>query len=175
MRSVLLGIFLIILTGCASPEVQDYAQTSPRFSLYEYFAGETRGWGMVQDRSGMVTRQFVVDITGQIENDVLVLDERFVWSDGEKSTRIWKITNSSPSVYSGTADDVVGTATGSSAGNALNWKYTLAVKSGDSTWNLWLDDWMFLQPDQVLINRTSMSKFGIHLGDVTIVFRKNDV
>jgi len=27
-------------------------------------------------------------------------------------------------------------------------------------------------PDGALLNRTAMSKFGIHLGDVTLAFRK---
>jgi hypothetical protein len=31
---------------------------------------------------------------------------------------------------------------------------------------------MFLQPDNILLNRAEMSKFGIRVGDVTIAFQK---
>lgn len=34
------------------------------------------------------------------------------------------------------------------------------------------DDWMFVVTDQVLINRAKMSKFGLTIGEVTIVFQK---
>jgi hypothetical protein len=34
------------------------------------------------------------------------------------------------------------------------------------------DDWMFQMDEQVLLNRATMSKFGIRLGEVTLAFRK---
>jgi len=73
----------------------------------------------------------------------------------------------------GTASDVVGTASGEVYGNFLNWKYYLDVKVDDTIHTLYFDDSMFLQNDNVLINKTKMSKFGIRLGDITIVFNKN--
>jgi hypothetical protein len=35
-----------------------------------------------------------------------------------------------------------------------------------------MDDWMHLVDGEVLLNRTAMRKFGIHLGDVTLSFRR---
>ncbi|MBL8459224.1 MAG: DUF3833 family protein, partial [Zoogloea sp.] len=34
--------------------------------------------------------------------------------------------------------------------------------------------WMFLMDDRVMLNRSVMSKFGFHLGEVTLSFRKRD-
>lgn len=34
------------------------------------------------------------------------------------------------------------------------------------------DDWMFLVDDKVLLNRVTMRKFGIRVGEVTLSFRK---
>jgi hypothetical protein len=34
------------------------------------------------------------------------------------------------------------------------------------------DDWMFLVDERVMLNRASMSKFGVHLGDVLLSFEK---
>ena len=79
----------------------------------------------------------------------------------------------SDGTYTGEADDVIGTAKGISSGNALNWSYVLDLKIGDDkTTKVTFDDWMFLQPGGVLINRARMSKFGIEIGQITISFMK---
>ena len=170
----LLGIFLIvILAGCSKVDVTQYSENKPKLDIFSYFGGKTTGWGVVQNRSGKLLRQFKVTITGTFpDENTLVLDEDFVWNDGEESKRIWTIKKTDEGVYVGTADDVVGTAQGMSSGNTLHWQYHLNIETEGSTWKIFFDDWMFLQPDQVVINRASMSKFGIHLGDITIAFSK---
>ena len=153
--------------------VQDYKKIQPTLSLFDYFKGETRGWGMFQDRGGNLKRQFVVDIKGSInEKGQLVLEEDFVWNDGEKSRRVWTITEVAKNEYIGTASDVIGKEKGQSAGNAYHWNYVLNLPVGDKTYKVRFDDWMFLQPDGVLLNRAKMSKFGFGLGEVFISFQK---
>ncbi|MBT8333628.1 MAG: DUF3833 domain-containing protein, partial [Deltaproteobacteria bacterium] len=102
----------------------------------------------------------------------LVLEEDFVWSDGEISRRVWTIARTNQHTYEGQAADVVGQAGGLAFGNALNWSYDLQLEIDGSQWIIHFDDWMFLQPDGVLLNRAEMSKFGIRVGDVTISFSK---
>ena len=34
------------------------------------------------------------------------------------------------------------------------------------------DDWMYLMDQRVMLNKAAMSKFGIHLGEVTLSFVK---
>jgi hypothetical protein len=172
-RFVLLALLLVAMTGCSAKDVGQYADNKPQLDLFTYFQGQTKGWGIVQDRAGRLKRQFVVLIEGNIDSSgQLTLSERFQWNDGEQSSRTWTIASGSPSHYEGKAGDVVGTALGQAAGNALNWRYALLVQVDGDTWQLDLDDWLFLQPDEVLINRTKMSKFGFQVGDVTIVFQK---
>ena len=171
---VLVLISALLITGCGAVDISRYENNQPKLDLVSYFSGNTRGWGIVQDRSGKLLRQFVVDIQGTVdENNILTLDEDFTWSDGETSRRVWKITPEGEFSYVGTAEDVVGEATGKLSGNALNWNYVLTVKSKDSSWDIRFDDWMFLQPDGVLINRARMSKFGFRVGEVIIAFQKN--
>lgn len=154
-------------------KIEDYTQFEPRFDLFEYFQGDTRGWGLFQDRGGNLKRQFVVDIKGEInESGELVLTEDFAWNDGEISQRIWRITRQDEHHYVGRAGDVIGEAKGVAYGNALNWSYDLNLEVDGKTWKVSFDDWMFLQPDGVLLNRAEMSKFGIRLGEVTIAFKK---
>jgi hypothetical protein len=34
------------------------------------------------------------------------------------------------------------------------------------------DGWMLLMQDGVVLNRAAMSKFGVHVGDITVSFRR---
>lgn len=163
---------ILLLTGCQVMKPEQFAGREPTLRIEDYFDGKTRAWGIFQDRFGQVRRQFTVDIEGRQEDGELVLDEQFVYADGERDERIWRIRKIDDHSYTGRADDVVGEAQGRSFGNALNWRYTLALPVADRLWNVEFDDWMFLQPDGVLINRAEVTKFGIKVGEVTLVFQK---
>jgi hypothetical protein len=175
-RVLILFVMLIVLfaglAGCGSMQPRDFEGGEPKLVLEEYFAGRTRAWGIFQDRFGDLRRQFVVDIDGSWDGRVLTLDEDFTYDDGEKQRRVWRITRIDENTYEGRADDVVGVAIGEAWGNALNWRYDLDLKVGDSTWRVHFDDWMFLQPDGVLINRAQVRKWGLVIGDVTLVFQR---
>ncbi|MCY1553719.1 hypothetical protein D9M68_902300 [compost metagenome] len=101
-----------------------------------------------------------------------VLDEDFTYSDGTTQKRIWRLKHLGNGRYTGTADDVVGTALGEARGNAFRWGYTLALPVDGKVWHVEFDDWMYLMNDRVMLNKARMSKFGIHLGEVTLSFVK---
>ena len=61
----------------------------------------------------------------------------------------------------GRAGDVVGEAEGVVSGNALRWRYVMALPVDGKTINVEFDDWMYLIDDQVMLNRSAMSKFGV--------------
>ena len=172
LRPWLLVLAAALVAGCGSMKAEDYAGTTPRLVLEEYFLGQVRAWGIFQDRSGKLRRQFTVDIDGRMEGDELVLTEDFVYADGERSQRIWRIRRIDEHRYEGRADDVEGVATGLAYGQALNWRYDLNLRVGEDTYRVHFDDWMFLHEDGVLVNRAAMSKLGIHLGDVTLFFQR---
>jgi Protein of unknown function (DUF3833) len=167
--------FLTLLTGCSGMKPEDFADREPRFRPEDYFAGKTRAWGIFQDRFGTVRRQFTVDIDGSWDGETLTLVENFLYDDGETEQRTWRVVKTGEHSYEGTADGVIGKARGESYGNVLNWQYRFALKVGDSTWNVSFDDWMFLQDDGVMINRATVTKLGIELGEITIAFRKEPV
>ena len=74
--------------------------------------------------------------------------------------------------YSGQAGDVIGTADGQAAGNALRWSYTLRLPVDGRDIDVQFDDWMYLMDERVMLNKAVMSKFGIRLGEVTLSFYK---
>ncbi|MGF1476391.1 MAG: DUF3833 domain-containing protein [Geminicoccaceae bacterium] len=161
-----------VLVGCSDMKVDDFADTQPAFVPEEYFAGKLRAWGLFQDRFGVVRRQFVVDIDGTWDGTTLTLVEDFVYTDGEIEQRVWEITKLDDDSYEGRADDVIGVAKGQIAGQAMNWNYIYDLKVGDGSWHVRFDDWMLLQGDGVMINRATVSKLGVTLGEVSLFFRK---
>lgn len=169
-------MFAFGLMACSSPTVTQYAQETPKLDLSEYFNGTVDAYGIFTDRSGNVQKRFTVLIVSKWSmvdgKKTGILDESFEYSDGTKQKRVWTLTEISPGKYVGTADDVIGEAAGESAGNALNWTYTLALPVDKSIYHVQFNDWMYLVTPKVMINKAKMSKFGIDLGEVTLSFYK---
>ncbi|NJO33831.1 MAG: DUF3833 domain-containing protein [Rhodospirillales bacterium] len=163
---------VILVSGCGTMKPEQFASAQPKFLLEDYFLGRTRAWGIFEDRFGDLRRQFVVDIDGSWQGNTFILHEKFAYSDGETDERTWKIRKTAGNRYEGTAGDVVGTAQGIAAGNALNWRYDLDLKVGNRTWRVHFDDWMFLQPDGILMNRARVTKWGIAVGELTVIFQR---
>lgn len=164
--------FTLGLAGCSSLDVEHYRDQQPALDLQTYFNGTLDAWGMFQGRSGTVQRRFHVVIDARWTGDTGVLDEHFTWSDGSRTRRVWTLTRQSDGSFHGRADDVVGHAVGRVAGNALHWRYVLALPVDGKTYHVDFDDWMFLMDERVMINRATMSKWGWRLGEVTLSFVK---
>ena len=161
-----------VLTGCANPQVTDYAQERPLLELDRYFTGRVLAHGVFQKRNGAVARRFTVVMDCHWEGKQGVLDEAFTYSDGSTERRIWRLTKHADGRYTGRADDVVGEAQGQTSGNAFRWNYTLRLPVDGKEYEVQFDDWMFLVDDRVLLNRATMSKFGVTLGEVLLSFTK---
>lgn len=163
--------FVLLLAGC-SADLQSYQSVSPRFQLFEFFEGETYAWGMVQDYADKQTRRFEVAIRGSVEGDVLTLVEDFEFDDGETDQRIWVITRGDDGTYVGTADDIIGQATGKEVGNALQWQYDFELQLDDSSVVVTFDDWLYRQDEKHVFNLTKIKKFGLEVGQITLFFQK---
>jgi hypothetical protein len=162
----------LFLGGCASHNIAQYANEQPTLDLQQYFNGTLDAYGVFTDRSGAVVKRFTVLMQCTWTGDQGVLDEQFTYSDGTKQTRIWRLTKTGNGRFVGRADDVVGEAQGESRGNAFHWTYTLRLPVDNSVYDVQFDDWMYLMTDKVMLNKATMSKFGVRLGEVTLSFTK---
>tara|TARA_B100000029_G_scaffold246590_1_gene243522 strand:- start:2982 stop:3449 length:468 start_codon:yes stop_codon:yes gene_type:complete len=151
----------------------DFKDQKPRLIIEDYLSGNVKAWGLLQNRSGKVIRQFSADLIGTWDGKKLVLDEKFNWSDGEIQTRQWTITKIDEHNYEGVAGDVVGKAAGYSYGPAFKFEYVLLVPVKGKNIKITFDDWIFKQNDEVAINRATMTKFGIKVGELTVLFKKD--
>ena len=174
MKKVFVLILIFFLTGCSSSmKPTDFKDQKPRLIIEDYLSGNVKAYGILQNRSGKVTRQFSADLNGKWDGKQLILDEKFNWSDGEVQTRQWKIIKKDEHNYEGTAADVVGTAKGFSYGSAFKLEYVLLVPVKGKEIKITIDDWIFKQSDTIAINRAKMTKFGFRVADLTVVFIKN--
>ena len=175
MKFIISIITLFLLTGCSNNDMKplDFKDQKPRLIIEEYLSGNVKAYGILQNRSGKVTRQFTADLNGKWDGKQLILDEKFNWSDGEVQTRQWQIKKIDEHHYEGTAEDVVGTAKGFSYGPAFKFEYVLLVPVKGKEIKITFDDWIFMQDDKVAINRATMTKFGFKVAELTVSFIKN--
>ena len=83
MRFFTLFTLIVLLNSCSSMKPIDFKDQKPRLIIEEYLSGNVKAWGILQNRSGKVTRQFSADLNGKWDGKQLILDEKFNWSDGE--------------------------------------------------------------------------------------------
>ena len=150
---IILIISLFLITICSkksSMKPEDFKNKEPRLIIEEYLSGNVKAWGVLQNRSGKVTRQFSADLNGTWDGKQLILKEKFNWDDGEVQDREWTINKIDEHNYEGTAGDVVGKAKGYSYGPAFKFEYVLLVPVKGKEIKITFDDWIFKQDDRVV-------------------------
>ncbi len=175
IKSISLIIVIFLFTSCSKNTMkpEDFKNKEPRLIIEEYLSGNVKAWGVLQNRSGKVTRQFSADLDGTWDGKQLILKEKFSWDDGEIQNREWTINKIDDNHYEGTAGDVVGKAKGYSYGPAFKFEYVLLVPVKGKEMKITFDDWIFKQDDRVAINRATMTKFGFKVAELTVVFVKD--
>ena len=173
LKYVAILMVALVFIGCTSVPIEQYAANQPRLALATFFNGPLTAHGIVKDRKGRVTRYFNVTMTGTWQADGRgELVEDFVWDDGEKQQRIWRFAPDGSGQIWASADDVKKAVPVMISGNALFMKYQLLVPVKDRKYWITVDDRMYLTDENVLINESKMSKFGFHVGNVTLTILK---
>ncbi|NDD67558.1 DUF3833 domain-containing protein [bacterium] len=162
----------VVLGGCSWHSLSDYKGGTPPADIQSYFDGPIQAWGMVQDWRGRVVRRFTINMLGKWEGNVGTLTEDFVYDDGKTQQRIWRITKLPNGQYEGKADDIIGTAIGSSEGHAIRWQYVMDIPVDGTTYRIRFDDWMWAMNDGVMMNRSYLKKFGLTVAELTIFMKK---
>lgn len=184
LPSLLLGlcsVALVLCVGCAAETAPDPETMQKNASkqmdplvLHEYFAGTHTGYGVILSRGGDVMRSFSCTFQGEWPSpDAGVLKEVFTFDDGEVLNREWQFKRTGDNTYSGTAADVVGTATLAIHHNFLQMHYTLEIPYSGRTIHVQADDKLWLMQDGVMLNRSGLSKWGFHVGEIVVSIHKD--
>ena len=164
-------LVILIGSGCAT-KIASYENTGPDMALEEFFQGELFAYGIVQNRFGKVQKRFTVEMIANWQGNVGILEEDFYYADGSTDRRVWRLVKEAENQYTGTAVDVSVDAVGQTSGFAFQWAYVLDVPIDGKTWQFKLNDWMYLVDEKRLINRATMKKWGVVVGEVTLVIEK---
>ena len=162
-------LLLLPLAGCSAPlPVSTAGAGGPAFDPVRFFTGHVQSWGVMEDRSGQPTSIVTTDCSGQADGpDGLRMTQRLVIGSDAPVTREWRMRRTGPGTYEATANDMVGTATGTASGRAFHWTWTLALSPGNALKNVTMDQWWYLQDDGSMLNRTMVSKLGYIAAEVT--------
>lgn len=140
------------------------------FDLTRFLAGRMRAWGVFEDRAGRSRRRFVVDLDGRRDGSRFILDERFEFDDGVIEERRWVFLVESDGSFTATSPDVVGMAQGRSSAGEARMRYVFRLQVSGRSINVEFDDRFYRIDDDRAINRATISKFGVRLGELTILF-----
>ncbi|MBS0242130.1 MAG: DUF3833 family protein, partial [Proteobacteria bacterium] len=83
-------------------------ERTPLFELTSFLEGETRAWGIFEDRFGRVQRRLAVVMHGHWEQSEFVLDEHFEYDTGAVETRTWRVVPDGAGRFRATCPDCVG-------------------------------------------------------------------
>jgi hypothetical protein len=173
MRAAAL-LLAAVLCACTQPlPVSHFAGEIPAFDPVRFFTGHVRSWGVLENRSGAPTGTLTTDCQGTVEPDgSLHMVQHIAFSDGTAELRDWHMRRTAPGRFEATATGMVGTGHGEVAGRALNLRWALATQPGDPLANVWMDQWMYLMDGGTMVNRTTISKLGVVVAEVTEGFEK---
>ena len=144
------------------------------FDLLSWLEGHTQALGVVEDRRGRPRRRFSVEMTGTADGTTLRLHERFVFDDGERQERTWLLIRDGDRSFTGRAEDSVSEARGRFEPGVAYLSSELKLKIGKRSVALRFEDAFYEAGPGLVLNRSTMSKWGIGLGQILIQFRKFD-
>ena len=174
VHPLLWALVLTTATGCTSLPPAGFDGAKPTFDPIVFFTGLTQSWGVFENRAGDPSRRFTTSCRGHLDHGTLLLDQEFVYADGQRQQRHWRIRRTDAHHLEASANDVVGKGSGEFFGNAFRWEYEVALKPGNPAYNVHLKQWMYLQPDgRTMLNRAVITKFGVEIAQVTEEFRRD--
>jgi Protein of unknown function (DUF3833) len=151
------------------PTIND-APSAPRFDLPSFLTGKTKAWGIFEDRFGRLRRRFDVDLQGQWQDGVFKLDERFVYDDGRVELRTWFVKPITADRFEATSEDCIGVAVGTYTEGTVHMSYAFRLRLPTRVINVDIDDRLYRVNAHTAINRSTVRKWGITIGEITLFF-----
>ena len=139
--------------------------------LEDFFRGRAIAFGAFQSALDGSRRGITVRFIGSWDarTRVLTLREHIRFSDGETQTKTWRLTRSGPRTYTGTREDVLGTAHGFiDDQGAVRLRYRALVGTRTVSFN----DLLTLEPGGSVKNVASLTYFFVQVGQVELQIRR---
>lgn len=169
----LLAAAAVLLTGC-SQSVNQLSLPQPALELQQFFRGSAVATGVMHNWRGRQALHFTAELCGQWQGQRGDLYEIFHFSDGRTDKRHWRLQVLADGQVRGQADDVIGDAVGAVHGNAMLWQYQLLIPQADGEIAVTVSDELYLITPTELLNRASLTKFGLEVGQLMLSIRQLD-
>ncbi len=164
-----LGASVLVLSACATAPALP-KETGPKpFVLEQALVGPSVARGAIRTITG-VHRPFTANLNGSWDGQIFVLEEDFLFDDGQKDKKTWRLKRVAEGRYEGAREDVVGVAKGFQDGPAFRLEYDIRLPKKDGTpgRKVRFRDVMVLTADDVVINNATIGYFGLHVGGVNL-------
>jgi hypothetical protein len=148
------------------------AESGSPLEIMQFLAGRTTASGVFRDRFGRVRRSFKVLTTGWWDGTDFVLDEAFVFDDGEQETRQWRMFKGVSGSFTATCVDCLGGAVGETDAHGWRMRYRFRLRFKDRSLVVKLDDRMIRIDEHRALNTAKVSKWGVSIGEILIVFER---
>ncbi|WGH80374.1 DUF3833 family protein [Jannaschia sp. GRR-S6-38] len=155
----------------AGQEAQDYVHLLPELDLQKHLTGRLVCRGMIFGPTGRVTSRFTATMEMSWDGPKGSMVEHFLYDDGTVQDRVWLIQLHEDGRVETEATDVLGHGTGRIMGNALGLRYAIQLPPENGSHVLQAVDWMYLQEDGTILNRSQFRKFGIKVAELFAVIR----
>jgi hypothetical protein len=179
MKTYLIIILSFLTLSCSSIDINTYKDNSPKLDLKTYFSGDLTAHGIIKDRSGKVIRYFNVDMQGTWNKDGIgILKEKFIFDDGSIDYRTWTFSpfkNNNQVHYLAKANDTLAPVPISISGNAFFMNYDLLIDYEGNEVEVRIEDKMYLINNAVMINESTMIKYGLDVGYITLTIVKSSL
>ena len=174
MRPLAVLLAALTLVACATrPAVPQEADAGRPFVIERDLAGKTVGRGRFKSITGS-DRAFTAYLDGAFDGETFVLAEDFVYDDGEKDRKTWRLKKTADGEWSGVREDVVGTARGWRDGPAfrLEYRVDIPMKNGGKR-RVGFRDVLILREDGVVYNKANVGWRGFAVGKVELEIRRD--
>jgi Protein of unknown function (DUF3833) len=172
-RLALISAAALALSACAlAPGIPKETGATP-FVIERDLLGDTTARGKFSAING-VNRAFTAYLTGTRTGDTFTLAERFEYDDGEKDQKTWVLTLKPDGTYTGTREDVVGTARGWQDGKAFRLEYDVILPNEDGSpgMQVHFQDVMVLKSDGAVLNNASVGFWGFQVAGVELEIKR---
>ena len=148
---------------------EEYRDRQPRLDLVRHLSGEMDCRGIIFGPTGRVTSQFTASMTTSWTGPAGVMDEVFVYDDGSRQARQWRLAIGEDGSLRAEADDVLDAGRGQVSGNTLRLEYSIRLPRENGGHVLDAVDWLYLQADGTILNRSQFRKWGIKVAELFCV------
>ncbi len=147
--------------------------TENRFDITRFLDGTTRAYGLFEDRFGRIRREFSATLDGRWDGDTFVLREDIHYRDGAIEHRVWRIQLGHSGSFVASCDDCIGVARGQNFERSWRMTYRFRLRMRKRSLTVSFDDRVQCLDQHLAMNRATIRKWGLRLGEAFIVFERS--